>query len=690
MDLILNQNEKLPTLCLNMIVKNESKIITRLFDSVSSIIDSYCICDTGSTDDTIKIINEYFEKKNIPGKVVSEPFKNFCHNRNFALQSCLKMSDYVLLLDADMILEAKNFNKSVLKTADSFYILQGNNSFYYQNMRIVKNNGLYKYLGVTHEYIDTPPNNSVGGFEKSTLFINDIGDGGAKNDKFIRDIRLLLDGIKDEPDNVRYYFYLANSYHDCGRFGEAINVYKKRIELGGWIEEVWYSYYRIGLCFKNMNKMDDAIRYWMEGYEYYPDRLEGLYEALQYYRLTSKHKLGDMIYQISRKILDLNKNRDHYLFLHNDIYTHKIYYEYTIIASYLGIKDINYEVTKVLNNSKDINETNNLLSNMKFYKYILNQKSRITADSSIVSNLNNENIKFVSSSSCLIPNIDKDKKGYKMNIRYVNYYITDSGAYLNCDKHIISINNYIEFDSSFNITNENDKWMELIFDGRRYIGVEDIRIFNDIETNELLYIGTGYHKNEQIGIVSGKYDTDSLKLVGNEIKQDFNNSGCEKNWVFIDFNNATHIVYDWHPLNICKINNATNKLEKVTKRETPAIFSRVRGSTNGFKYSKKVDASSNNRNISIDITEEEIWFVNHIVSYETPRHYYHIISVFDSNMNLLRYSAPFKFEGEPIEYCLSILVEDEQVLINYSTWDRTTRIGIYDKKYIDSSTFWKG
>jgi tetratricopeptide (TPR) repeat protein len=690
MELILNQNEKHPTLSLNMIVKNESKIITRLFDSVCSIIDSYCICDTGSTDDTIKIIKEYFEKKNIPGKIVSEPFKNFCHNRNFALKSCLGMSDYILLLDADMIIEAKNFNKSSLTNADSFYILQGNDSFYYQNMRIVKNNGLYKYVGVTHEYIDTPPNNSIYGYEKSTLFIRDIGDGGSKQDKFVRDIRLLLDGIKDEPDNVRYYFYLANSYHDCGRFGEAINVYKKRIELGGWIEEVWYSYYRIGLCFKNMNKMDDAIRYWMEGYEYYPDRLEGLYEILQYYRLTSKHKLGDMIYQLSKKILDLNKNRDHYLFLHNDIYTHKIYYEYTIIASYVGVTDINYEVMKVLNNSKDMNENNNLLSNMKFYKHILNQKGRISLDKKIVLNLNNENIEFISSSSCLIPNIDKDKIGYKMNIRYVNYYITDSGAYLNCDKYIISINNYIELDSSFNMTNKSDKWMELIFDGRRYIGVEDIRIFNDIETNELLYIGTGYHQNEQIGIVSGKYDTNSLKLVGNEINQDFNNSGCEKNWVFIDFNNATHIVYDWHPLNICKINNTTNKLEKVTKRETPAIFSRVRGSTNGFKYSKKVDASSNNGNISIDIMEHEIWFVNHIVSYESPRHYYHIISVFDSNMNLLRYSAPFKFEGEPIEYCLSIVVEDEQVLINYSTWDRTTRIGIYDKKYIDSSTFWKG
>ena len=58
--------------------------------------------------------------------------------------------------------------------------------------------------------------------------------------------------------------------------------------------------------------------------------------------------------------------------------------------------------------------------------------------------------------------------------------------------------------------------------------------------------------------------------------------------------------------------------------------------------------------------------------------------VFDANMNLLRYSAPFKFEGDCIEYCLSIVVEDEQVLINYSTWDRTTRIAVYDKNYIDS------
>ena len=76
MELIENTNSN-PTLCLNMIVKNESKIITRLLESVLPIIDCYCICDTGSTDNTIEIIETYFQSKNITGIIVYEQFVNF-------------------------------------------------------------------------------------------------------------------------------------------------------------------------------------------------------------------------------------------------------------------------------------------------------------------------------------------------------------------------------------------------------------------------------------------------------------------------------------------------------------------------------------------------------------------------------------------------------------------------------------
>jgi tetratricopeptide (TPR) repeat protein len=662
-----------------MIVKNESKIIFRLFDSVLPIIDCYCICDTGSSDNTVSFIKEYFKNKGIPGKIVHEPFKNFCHNRNFALKSCVGMSDYILLLDADMILEVKNFDKSILSTADSFHILQGNDSFYYQNLRIIKNNGLYSYCGVTHEYINIPDKSTIQGFEKNKLFIRDIGDGGSKQNKFERDISLLLDGIKEEPNNVRYYFYLANSYHDSGRFGEAINIYKKRIELGGWKEEVWYSYYRIGLCYKNMNKIDEAIKNWLEGFEYYPERLEGLYEIIKHYRIISKPKLANLFYQQAIKIINQADDRTKYLFLHDEVYTSKLYYEYTVFCSYLGIKNINEEAVKVFNNSFDEPEVINLLSNMKFYKDNLISLSTIIVDNQNTNNINGEDILLTSSSSCLIPN--KKNDGYIMNIRFVNYNITENGSYLNCDKHIITVNRYVELDKDFNAL--SNKWENIQFDNRRYIGIEDIRIFNDVETGKLLFIGTGFHKDNKIGIVNGIYDLDNFTLEYTEIKSDFSDVGCEKNWVFVDYNDSTHVIYNWHPLQICKMNKSKKVLSLVEKREMPKIFSRVRGSTCGFKYRKNLD-KTHNGNILIDITEEEIWFVTHIVSYESPRHYYHIIVVFDKNMNLLRYSAPFKFEGEPIEYCLSILVEDDRVLMNYSTWDRTTRIGVYDKKYIDS------
>jgi glycosyltransferase involved in cell wall biosynthesis len=87
-----------------MIVKNESKIILRLLESVLPMIDTYCICDTGSTDNTKELIEEYFNEQNITGKIIEEPFKDFGYNRTFALQACLGMpnADYILLLDADI------------------------------------------------------------------------------------------------------------------------------------------------------------------------------------------------------------------------------------------------------------------------------------------------------------------------------------------------------------------------------------------------------------------------------------------------------------------------------------------------------------------------------------------------------------------------------------------------------------
>ena len=70
-------NEK--TICLNMIVKNESHIIEKTLENLCSYIKFtyWVICDTGSVDNTIDIISIFSIKKilmekytNINGKIL--------------------------------------------------------------------------------------------------------------------------------------------------------------------------------------------------------------------------------------------------------------------------------------------------------------------------------------------------------------------------------------------------------------------------------------------------------------------------------------------------------------------------------------------------------------------------------------------------------------------------------------------
>jgi len=664
------------TLCLNMIVKNESKIITRLLDSIVSIIDCYCICDTGSTDNTINIIKNYFEKKNIFGKIIQKPFINFSHNRNFAIKECEGMSDYLLLLDADMEVKLNNFNKQILLNYDHFYIFQGNDDFYYKNTRIIKNNQKYNYnyIGATHEYISHNDDCTSTTIDKNIFFINDIGDGGCKHNKFQRDIQLLTNAIQLESNNCRNYFYLANSHYDICNYNEAIEYYKKRIELKGWNQEVWYSYYKIGLSYMNLNNFSSALFYWLEAYDYFPDRIENIYEIVKYYRINSKHKLAYHFYKLAESKLNLKK--DEWLFLHNDIYSYKLYFEYIIIAYYNNIKNINNEFIYLFNSSKDTTINNNTLFNLKFYNIKLISNKIINFNNLIINN----NINFYSSSSCLIKKCNSDN--YLMNIRYVNYKINNNGSYT-YENNIISLNKFLELDNKFNIIQDffiqNETTIDEIIINQlnqknknnknnfyEYIGLEDLKIFNF--EDKTFFIGTDYNYQIcKIGISYGIYDYErDMKLNIIQLQQNFLSTNCEKNWVFTTLNNELYVIYKWAPLVICEIKE--NYIIPIISKNMPPFFSIIRGSTCE----------------SIDLETREKWFICHFVSYENPRRYYHIFVVFDDNLNLLKYSAPFKFENEPIEYCLSILIENEQIFINYSTWDKTTKIGIYNKTYINT------
>ena len=376
----------MPTLCLNMIVKNESRIIERLLESTRTIIDCYCIHDTGCTDNTVELIHKFSERTGIPGKIIYNPFVNFGVSRTAALVDACPMADFVLLLDADMILVIDpEFNKNKLDEADIYSIEQGNDTFQYSNTRIVRSTCAHNYSGVTHEYINTREGARTGTVK---MRIHDIGDGGSKSDKFTRDIQLLLHGIEDEPTNGRYYFYLANTYMDTNQHSLAIESYKKRIELGGWEEEVYYSMYKMAIAYRVLNKNDLFISCCLTAWTFRPSRIETIYELVKYYREISKYAIARGYY---RMVQGTPLPQD-VLFVHRSVYDYALDYEYSLLAFYANDVSFVYPIYKTLFETTHV-DLYAQFGNYKFYVPYLTGKN-ISLDSMHDAEINNEKYKM--------------------------------------------------------------------------------------------------------------------------------------------------------------------------------------------------------------------------------------------------------------------------------------------------------
>jgi tetratricopeptide (TPR) repeat protein len=636
-----------------MIVKNESTIITRLLDSIINIIDSYCICDTGSTDNTIQILSSYFQKHNIDGKIVCEPFINFEHNRNFALNSCKNMdnADFIILLDADMVLKVNpsldivNFKNNLLKY-DAHYLFQGSDNHQYKNTRIVKNNIDVSYWGVTHEYVQLPNNSIHGTVNPNEIFITDIGDGGSKQNKFMRDISLLENGLIQHPNNDRYTFYLANSYRDSGQTDKAIDTYKKRIHLGGWFEEIWQSYYQIGLCYEIKGQLEFSIFYWLKAYEIFPSRIENLYKIINYYRINESYLLAYEFFCIADNSRKNIENLD-FLFTDTNVYAYLLDYELSIIGYYFNTR--NYNMIKCCSNLFacsliDSWMHDNVFSNYKFYAPTLHGELI-----DIHSDFSQLYPNFTSST----PSIVIHNNQLVINYRLVNYHIDLNGNYINQHKiSTINIISYRDLDNFNHIVKHFELDYNTEFDGV-YVGLEDIRLFSH-KNNLLFNSNRGYQDKFFIEHGSIEINNSKLSTRSNLLKTD-SQQDCEKNWIlFQDKSGELKCIYSWHPLVIGHIDH-NHTFHKTFIKDTNNFFKGFRGSTNGV------------------LINNEIWFIAHKVSYEDRRFYYHSFIVMDPHTYAIKkYSPLFTFSKESVEYTLGFVHHNDSLIIGFSKLDKET------------------
>jgi tetratricopeptide (TPR) repeat protein len=660
-----------------LMIRNESKIIQRCLQHALPHADAVAILDTGSTDNTIELCKETLDQAQKPYLIRTEPFKNFGYSRTVsflcAQSLCSKLEwdptqTYALAVDADMVICPQPAFYSYPLTVNGYNLIQENGHLKYYNMRLMKCSHPWKCVGATHEYWSGDPTEKI---PYEVFHIDDRNDGGCKSDKFERDVRLLTEEIREDPKNGRAHYYLGQSLKDLGRFDEAIEMFKKRIELGGWIEEVWYAHLQIGRCYDHKGD-EHLMEYWMnKAFQYHSKRAEPLYHLTRYFREKSQHYKAYHYYQKGRYI---PFPKDDVLFIEKQVYEGLFEYENTILSCYVRPfphekLESQIEIIQYLNRWPHYHQ--NVFDNLVFYANPLDGPVYGGTYQKLLLPPHQE---YEASSCSLLPFSQTDKnRRYVLNARYVNYSIDSQGCYhmRSPDGHVKTKNGLVYLNEFYQPT---EKVRVLTEEFRAHPsnieGLEDIRLF--YHNNKLQF--TASSKNitptNKVVIVYGDYSTDQARVENLKVLAPPRPSDCEKNWIYVPSSylksvsaavqqpTQPNFLFGWHPLQIGVIlpeeadDVYHGQLKIHTVQNTPSFFTHFRGSSPLVEYNNKVYA------------------VVHHVKYCTPRNYMHALIQFNKDtMRVERYTPLFCFRKTAIEYCIGFHIQNDTATFVFSEND---------------------
>lgn len=666
-------------LILLLMIKNESKIIERCLQHALPFVDAIAVLDTGSTDDTVERCQQTLQQAKKPYLIHSSPFKNFGESRTLSFQCaqrlCMKLEwdptlTYALAVDADMVICPRPAFFQYPLTVNGYNLIQENGQLKYYNMRLMKCSHPWKCVGATHEYWSGDPTEKI---PYEVFYIDDRNDGGCKSDKFERDVRLLTEEIKTDPKNGRAHYYLGQSLKDLGKFDEAIEMFKKRIELGGWIEEVWYAHLQIGRCYDH--KGDELLmEYWMsKAFQYHPKRAEPLYHLTRYFREKSQHYKAYHYYQKGRFI---PYPTDDVLFIEKQIYEGLFEYENTILACYVrpfphDKLESQLEIIQYLNRWPHNHQ--NVFDNLVFYANSLDSTVYGgTYQKLLLPSIGPEREYEASSCSLLPFSQTSSTRRYILNTRYVNYSIDSQGCYhmRSPDGHVKTKNGLLYLNEWYQPTESPRVLTEEYPTYPSNIeGLEDIRLFYHDHKLQFTASSKNITSTNKVVIVYGDYLIDQARVENLKVLEPPRPSDCEKNWIYVpnsylqsqESQSKPNFIFGWHPLQIGSIHSHSDdqahpighgQLKIHTVQNTPTFFTHFRGSSPLIEYNHKV------------------YGVVHHVKYCTPRNYMHALVEFNKEtMKVERYTPLFCFRKTAIEYCIGFHIHNETATFVFSEND---------------------
>lgn len=259
------RNDRMKTVSLCMIIKDEEEVIGRCLSSVGPMVDEVIIVDTGSTDNSIRIC-ESFGAKLFHFKWCDD----FAAARNFSFGQAT--GDYILWLDADDVVEEAELLKLLAlkeNLAQDFYFLkydynqnaQGKSNCIFYRERIVRNRCGYKWRFPIHEVIDQP-GNSTSEYVNITITHKRTAEGYEKDKG--RNLAILQKAVgeMEYSSAPRIWYYLGRELHDHEQFQQAIETYDIFLAFpteNSWIEDRVAAAFRIAQCHISLYRQDNVV-----------------------------------------------------------------------------------------------------------------------------------------------------------------------------------------------------------------------------------------------------------------------------------------------------------------------------------------------------------------------------------------------------------------------------------------------
>lgn len=301
-----------PLIALALLFKNEVMSAPTLVGTCAPHVDAVVLLDTGSTDGTQEAVRAGAEAAGKPFHLFEEPFVDFSTSRNRLLDLAAQATgtEFILMLSGDEILvDAGNDLRSFCEARrgrtspheGAYYVTVSTGDAAFPSARLTRADlgAAWRYRGPVHEVMTGPGGLVPIAKVPGAKIIHGIFDQdrarhfARKRRRMYDDIRLLREASQADPKDTRSQFYLGKTLQWLGFHAEAIEALRRRVESGGWVEEVYEASFAIAECTAALGRPWGEVQtLYLEAHDRDPRRAEPLVAIARHHLSQGSYALA--------------------------------------------------------------------------------------------------------------------------------------------------------------------------------------------------------------------------------------------------------------------------------------------------------------------------------------------------------------------------------------------------------------